>query len=60
MRARVHEKLVNKLAALRRKAEEKRAAAEETRNRQATRIEEQVDNIQRTGKFPSWFCCACS
>ncbi|XP_038994238.1 uncharacterized protein At3g61260-like [Hibiscus syriacus] len=45
MRGRAHDKLMNKLAAARHKAEEKRAAAEAKRNRQAGETEQQADYI---------------
>ncbi|KAL5983156.1 hypothetical protein ACLOJK_017238 [Asimina triloba] len=57
MRARAHDKLMNKLAAARHKAEEKHAAAEAKRNRQAARTEQQAEYIRRTGRIPSSFSC---
>lgn len=59
IRGRAHDRLMNKLAAARHKAEEKRAAAEAKRNRQAAKTEQQVDYIRRTGRVPSsFFCCS--
>ncbi|KVH97558.1 Remorin, C-terminal [Cynara cardunculus var. scolymus] len=56
-------RLMNKLAAARHKAEEKRAAAEAKRNRQAAKAEEQAEYIRKTGRIPSSFtcyrCCCC-
>ncbi|XP_038971008.1 remorin 4.1-like [Phoenix dactylifera] len=57
MRARAHDKLMNKLAAAKHKAEEKRAAAEATRGQQATRTSQQAEYIRRTGHIPSSFSC---
>lgn len=58
MSAKAQEKLVNKLAAMRHKAEQKRAAAEAKRNREAAKTEDQAEGIRRTGKIPGWSCCA--
>lgn len=57
MRGRAHEKLMNKLAAARHKAEEKRASAEGKRNKQAVRTEQQAEYIRRTGRIPTSFSC---
>ena len=57
MRGRAHDKLMNKLAAARHKAEEKRLAAEAKRNRQAAKTEQQAEYIRRTGRIPSLFSC---
>ena len=57
MRGRAHDKLMNKLAAARHKAEEKRAQAETKRNQQAAKTEQQADYIRRTGRIPSSFYC---
>ncbi|KAI4313358.1 hypothetical protein L6164_026344 [Bauhinia variegata] len=61
IRGRSHDKLMNKLAAARHKAEEKRAAAEAKKNRQAAKTEEQAEYIRRTGRVPpsylSFSCC---
>lgn len=57
MRGRAHEKLMNKLAAARHKAEEKRASAEAERNKQAVRTEQQAEYIRRTGRIPTSFSC---
>lgn len=58
MSAKAQEKLVNKIAAMRDKAEEKRAAAEAKRDREEAKTEEQAEGIRRTGKIPVWSCCA--
>ncbi|XWS34420.1 hypothetical protein CRYUN_Cryun21dG0037100 [Craigia yunnanensis] len=61
MRGRGHDKLMNKLAAARHKAEEKRAAAEAKRNQQAAKTEQQAEYIRRTGRipyFPCWSWCS--
>ncbi|GJS85663.1 remorin family protein [Tanacetum coccineum] len=59
MRGGAHDRLMNKLAAARLKAEEKRAAAEAKRNREAARAEEQAAYIRKTGRVPSSFSCYC-
>ncbi|PKA48113.1 Uncharacterized protein AXF42_Ash015876 [Apostasia shenzhenica] len=59
MRTRAHEKLMNKLAASRLKAEEKLAAAEARRNQQAARTAEQAENIRKTGRLPRSFSSWC-
>ncbi|KAE8654742.1 hypothetical protein F3Y22_tig00117047pilonHSYRG00107 [Hibiscus syriacus] len=61
MRGRAHDKLMNKLAAARHKAEERRAAADAKRNRQAAETEQQADYIRRTGRvlyFRCWSWCS--
>lgn len=61
MRGHAHDKLMNKLAAARHKAEEKRAAAEAKRNQQAAKTEQQAEYIRRTGRipyFPCWSWCS--
>jgi hypothetical protein len=45
MRGQAQDRLMNKVAAARHKAEEKRAAAEAKRNRQAAKTERQVEYI---------------
>ncbi|KAL0927256.1 hypothetical protein M5K25_001419 [Dendrobium thyrsiflorum] len=57
MRAWAHDKLMNKLAAARHKAEEKRAEAEAHRNQQAARTAQEAEYIRRTGRIPSSFSC---
>uniref|UniRef100_A0A5B7BKN6 Remorin C-terminal domain-containing protein n=2 Tax=Davidia involucrata TaxID=16924 RepID=A0A5B7BKN6_DAVIN len=57
MRGRADARLMNKLAAARHKAEEKRVAAEAKRNWQATKTEQQAEYIRRTGRIPSSFSC---
>ncbi|KAJ0095963.1 hypothetical protein Patl1_15748 [Pistacia atlantica] len=57
MRGRAHDRLMNKMAAARHKAEEKRAEAEAKRNRQAAKTEQQAEYIRRTGRIPSSFSC---
>ncbi|KAL4586382.1 hypothetical protein LXL04_011018 [Taraxacum kok-saghyz] len=58
MRGGAHDRLMNKLAAARHKAEEKRAAAEAKRNREAVRAEEQAGYIRKTGRIPFWVSCS--
>lgn len=48
---------MNKLAATRLKAEEKRMAAEAKRNQQAAKTAQEVEYIRRTGRIPSSFSC---
>ncbi|KAJ0974278.1 hypothetical protein J5N97_016243 [Dioscorea zingiberensis] len=57
MRARAHDKLMNKLATARLKAEEKRAAAEAKRTQQAAKTVQQAEYIRRTGRIPSSISC---
>lgn len=57
MRGQAHDRLMNKLAAVRHKAEEKLAAAEAKRNRQAGIAEQQADYIRQTGRIPYLFSC---
>ncbi|XP_004297777.1 PREDICTED: uncharacterized protein LOC101302745 [Fragaria vesca subsp. vesca] len=57
LRGRAHSKLMNKIAAARHKAQEKRAAAEAKKNQQAAKTEQQAEHIRRTGQVPSTFCC---
>nr|GMD69991.1 flocculation protein FLO11 isoform X1 [Ipomoea batatas] len=57
MRARAQDELMNKLASVRHKAEEKRAAAEARRNDHASKSEKQAEHIRRTGRVPSSCCC---
>lgn len=45
------------MAAVRHKAEEKLAAADAKRNKQAAKTEQQADYIRRTGRIPSSFSC---
>ncbi|KAI8538566.1 hypothetical protein RHMOL_Rhmol09G0114000 [Rhododendron molle] len=59
MRGRAQDKLMNKLAAATHKAEEKQAAAEAKKNRQATKTEQQAEYIRTTGRMPSSFSCGC-
>lgn len=65
IRSKSHDMLMNKLAAARHRAEEKRAAAEANRNHHAAKTEEQAEYIRRTGHVPSSyfsfsFCTWCS
>ncbi|KAF6161364.1 hypothetical protein GIB67_009243 [Kingdonia uniflora] len=53
LKSRAQEKLLNKLAATRRIAEERRANAEAKLNEQAVRTSEKADYIRRTGHLPS-------
>ncbi|KAJ4710322.1 Remorin family protein [Melia azedarach] len=57
IRGRAHDRLMNKLAAARHKAEEKRAEAEAKRNQQAAKTEQQAEYIRRTGHIPTLFGC---
>lgn len=63
IRSKAQDKLMDKLAAARHKAEEKRAAAEANRNHEAAKTEEKADYIRRTGHAPSSYvsfsfsCC---
>ncbi|XP_011021672.1 PREDICTED: uncharacterized protein LOC105123677 isoform X2 [Populus euphratica] len=60
IRGQAQDRLMNKLAAARHKAEEKRAAAEAKRNRRAAKTEQQAEYIRRTGRVPSSFTfCGC-
>ncbi|KAI4385830.1 hypothetical protein MLD38_003823 [Melastoma candidum] len=55
LRGEAHDTLMNKLSDVKHKAEEKRAAAEARRNKQAIKTEQQADHIRRTGRIPSSF-----
>lgn len=57
IRGRAHSKLMNKLAAARHKAQEKRAASEAKKNQQEAKTEQQAEYIRRTGHIPSSFSC---
>ncbi|CAL9766834.1 unnamed protein product [Musa acuminata subsp. burmannicoides] len=57
MKALANEKLTNHLAAVRHKAQEKRATAGARRNQQAAKTARQAEYIGRTGQVPSSFCC---
>ncbi|XP_057961840.1 uncharacterized protein LOC131153512 isoform X2 [Malania oleifera] len=57
IRGRAHDRLMSKLAAARHKAEERRAAADATRNKQAAKTEQQAEYIRRTGRIPPSFSC---
>lgn len=61
MRAHAQDKMMNKLAITRQQSEEKRAAAEARKNRQAAKTAQQVEYIHRTGRIPSshFLCCKC-
>ncbi|GAV73228.1 Remorin_C domain-containing protein [Cephalotus follicularis] len=54
MRGHAQDRLMNKLAAARHKAEEKRSEAEAKRDRQAAKSEQQAQYIRRTGRIPSF------
>ncbi|KAL6192373.1 hypothetical protein ACLB2K_033464 [Fragaria x ananassa] len=56
LRGRAHSKLMNKIAAARHKAQEKRASAEAKKNQQAAKTEQQAEHIRRTGRVPTTFC----
>lgn len=57
MRGRAHDRLMNKLAETRHKAEEKRAAAETKRSQQAAKAEQHAEYIRTTGRIPRSFSC---
>ncbi|KAJ8759649.1 hypothetical protein K2173_009296 [Erythroxylum novogranatense] len=57
MRAEAQDRIMNKLASVRHKAEEKRVAAEAKRDRHAAKAEQQADYIRRTGHMPYSFSC---
>lgn len=53
IRSHAHEKLMNKLAAAKRRAEERRAVAEAKRGEQAAKTLTHANHIRRTGRMPS-------
>ncbi|XP_011025287.1 PREDICTED: uncharacterized protein LOC105126189 isoform X2 [Populus euphratica] len=55
IRGQAQDRLMNKLAAARHKAEEKRVTAEAKSNRQAAKTDKQAEYIRRTGRVPSSF-----
>ncbi|XP_028759167.1 flocculation protein FLO11 [Neltuma alba] len=59
MRAQAHAKIVKKVALARQRSEEKRAAAEARKNREADRTAAQAEYIRQTGRMPSsnYTCC---
>ncbi|KAK7846631.1 uncharacterized protein CFP56_007609 [Quercus suber] len=57
MRGQAQDRLMNKLAAARHKAEEKRAVAEAKRNQEAAKTEQQSEYIRKTGRIPSSITC---
>ncbi|XP_027339764.1 flocculation protein FLO11 [Abrus precatorius] len=59
MRAQTHAKMVKKIAMARQRSEEKRAAAEARKNREAERTAAQAECIRQTGRLPSsnFICC---
>lgn len=60
IRGHAHEKLMNKLAAARHRAEERLAAAEAKRSQQAAKTAQRAEYIRQTGHMPSPFshwCC---
>lgn len=60
MRGQGQTQMVKKLAMARQRAEEKRAAAEARKNRDAERTAAQGEYIRQTGKMPSsshYMCC---
>ncbi|KAJ4777901.1 Remorin family protein [Rhynchospora pubera] len=59
IRARSQEKLMNKLAASKHKANQKRAAAEAKRQKEATRTTKQAEYIRQTGHVPNQSCSSC-
>ncbi|KAH7300231.1 hypothetical protein KP509_24G052100 [Ceratopteris richardii] len=59
IRSHAHEKLMNKLAATKRRAEERRAIAEARRSEQAAKVVATANHIRQTGRMPSpIFGCA--
>lgn len=61
IRSHAHEKLMNTLAAAKRRAEERRAVAEARRGEQAAKTAQHAHHIRRTGRVPSSFlaCAFC-
>ncbi|MCO5567464.1 hypothetical protein L7F22_021155 [Adiantum nelumboides] len=61
IRSHAHEKLMNKLAAAKRRAEERRADAEARRSEQAAKTVTVANRIRRTGRVPSQMlgCALC-
>lgn len=59
MRAEAQAKMVKKISMARQRSEEKRAAAEARRNRDAEKAAAQAEYIRRTGRMPSshYMCC---
>ncbi|OIW21293.1 hypothetical protein TanjilG_31622 [Lupinus angustifolius] len=59
MKAQTHAKMVKKIALARQRSEEKRAAAEVRRNREAERTAAQAEHIRQTGRMPytNYICC---
>lgn len=59
MRVHAQAKMVKKIAMTRQRSEEKRAAAEARRNRDAERTAAQTEYIRQTGQMPSthYICC---
>lgn len=62
MKAQSQAKMVKKVAMARQKSEEKRAAAEGRKNRQAEKTAAQAEYIRQTGRIPSspFICCGWS
>ncbi|KAK7246916.1 hypothetical protein RIF29_41787 [Crotalaria pallida] len=59
IKAQTHAKMVKKIALARQRSEEKRAAAEVRKNREAERTAAQAEYIRQTGRMPStnYICC---
>ncbi|GMI86005.1 hypothetical protein like AT1G30320 [Hibiscus trionum] len=59
MRAQAEAKMVKKIAMAKQRSEEKRAAAESRKHREAERTYAQAEYIRRTGRMPSsrYICC---
>lgn len=57
MRAKAHDKLMNKIASVQHKAEEDRATAESRRNNHAGKTEREAEYIRRTGRIPYSISC---
>lgn len=62
MRAQAQATMVKKIAMARQKSEEKRAAAEARKNRQAEKTAAQAEYIRQTGRIPAspFICCGWS
>lgn len=59
MRAQAQAKMVKKIAMARQRSEDKRAAAEARKNRDAEKTAAQAEYIRQTGRMPSthFTCC---
>lgn len=59
MRSHAHKAFRSKLAAAKKKAEEKHAAAVCERERQAERVARKAEYIRTNGRIPSWWSWRC-